>query len=125
MSDEKSKLSKVKHDSNMLYILLKDLDREKIKKYSSYMTMPNIQGILEDEELMKTADAFFENSLNISLTSKKIYMHRNTLVYRIEKIHKAIGLDIRKFEDAMAFKIVAILNELTENDTEKSIDCSF
>ena len=48
--------------------------------------------------------SFFENNLNISETARQLYVHRNTLVYRLERLEKAIGLDIRKFDDAMTFK---------------------
>ena len=52
---------------------------------------------------------FFENSLNISETARQLYIHRNTLVYRLERLEKMIGLDIRKFEDAMTFKIAMMV----------------
>ena len=52
---------------------------------------------------------FFENNLNISETARQLYVHRNTLVYRLERLEKAIGLDIRKFDDAMTFKIAMMV----------------
>lgn len=58
-----------------------------------------------DEETMVTIQKFFDNNLNISETARQLYVHRNTLVYRLERLEKIIGLDIRKFEDAMTFKI--------------------
>ena len=68
-----------------------------------------IPEILEDEEAMSTINKFFENNLNISETARQLYVHRNTLVYRLERIEKAIGLDIRKFDDAMTFRIAAMV----------------
>ena len=59
--------------------------------------------ILDDDEAMSTISKFFENNLNISETARQLYVHRNTLVYRLERIEKAIGLDIRTFDDAMLF----------------------
>ena len=53
--------------------------------------------------------SFFENNLNISETARQLFVHRNTLVYRLERLEKAIGLDIRKFEDAMLFKIAMMV----------------
>ena len=57
-----------------------------------------------DEETQMTAREFFKNSLNVSETSRKLFLHRNTLVYRLEKMAKETGIDIRKFDDAMTFR---------------------
>ena len=56
-----------------------------------------------------TIRRFFENDLNISETARQMYVHRNTLVYRLEKLEKTIGLDIRKFEEALTFKIAMMV----------------
>lgn len=69
----------------------------------------NVPEILDDEEAMSTIAKFFENNLNISETARQLYVHRNTLVYRLERIEKAIGLDIRTFDDAMTFKIATMV----------------
>lgn len=61
------------------------------------------------EENVVTIQSFFENNLNISETARQLYVHRNTLVYRLERLEKAIGLDIRRFEDAMLFKIAMMV----------------
>ena len=58
---------------------------------------------------MSTSNKFFENNLNISETARQLYVHRNTLVYRLERIEKAIGLDIRTFDDAMTFRIAVMV----------------
>lgn len=68
-----------------------------------------IPEILNDEEAMSTINNFFENNLNISETARQLYVHRNTLVYRLERIEKAIGLDIRTFDDAMTFRIAVMV----------------
>ncbi len=62
-----------------------------------------------DEETRNTLDKFFENNLNVSETSRQLFVHRNTLVYRIEKIQKATGLDLRCFDDALTFKIAMMV----------------
>lgn len=62
-----------------------------------------------DEESLNTIQKFFDNNLNISETARQLYIHRNTLVYRLERLEKIIGLDIRKFEDAMTFKIAMMV----------------
>ena len=56
-----------------------------------------------DHETLFTIQRFFENNLNVSETSRKLFVHRNTLVYRLEKIKKITGLDLREFEDAIVF----------------------
>lgn len=62
-----------------------------------------------DEETLSTINKFFENSLNVSETSRQLYIHRNTLVYRLDKIQKLTGLDLRVFEDAITFKIALMV----------------
>lgn len=62
-----------------------------------------------DEETLHMIDTFFENNLNVSETSRELFLHRNTLVYRIEKLQKSIGLDIRTFDDALTFKIALMV----------------
>ncbi|MBQ6888959.1 MAG: helix-turn-helix domain-containing protein [Lachnospiraceae bacterium] len=62
-----------------------------------------------DEETLTTINKFFENNLNVSETSRQLFVHRNTLVYRIEKLEKSTGLDIRVFDDALTFKIALMV----------------
>ncbi|MCR5777785.1 MAG: helix-turn-helix domain-containing protein [Lachnospiraceae bacterium] len=68
----------------------------------------NIPDHMDDETLL-TINRFFENNLNVSETSRQLFVHRNTLVYRIEKLEKATGLDIRNFEDALTLKIALMV----------------
>jgi carbohydrate diacid regulator len=63
-----------------------------------------------DHEILTTIDTFFENNLNVSETARQLFVHRNTLVYRIEKLQKSTGLDIRTFEDAMTLKIALMVS---------------
>ena len=62
-----------------------------------------------DEEILTTINKFFENSLNVSETSRQLYIHRNTLVYRLDKLQKSTGLDLRVFEDAITFRIALMV----------------
>lgn len=62
-----------------------------------------------DEETLVTINKFFDNNLNVSETSRQLYIHRNTLVYRLEKLQKSTGLDIRVFDDALTFKIALMV----------------
>ncbi len=62
-----------------------------------------------DEETLMTIRKFFENNLNVSETSRQLYIHRNTLVYRLDKLQKSTGLDLRVFEDAITFNIAMMV----------------
>ncbi len=62
-----------------------------------------------DEETLVTINKFFENSLNVSETSRQLFIHRNTLVYRLDKLQKSTGLDLRVFEDAITFRIALMV----------------
>lgn len=62
-----------------------------------------------DEETLTTISKFFENSLNVSETSRQLFIHRNTLVYRLDKLQKSTGLDLRVFEDAITFRIALMV----------------
>lgn len=62
-----------------------------------------------DEETLLTIRKFFDNSLNVSETARQLYIHRNTLVYRLDKVNKATGLDLRVFEDAITFEIALMV----------------
>lgn len=64
-----------------------------------------------DEETLTTVNKFFENNLNVSETSRQIYIHRNTLVYRLDKLQKMTGLDLRNFDDAIIFKITLMVSQ--------------
>ena len=64
-----------------------------------------------DEETLATIDRFFENNLNVSETSRQLFIHRNTLVYRLDKLQKGTGLDLRIFEDAITFKIALMVEK--------------
>ena len=64
-----------------------------------------------DDETLNIIRTFFENNLNLSETSRQLYVHRNTLVYRFEKLQKRFGLDVRTFEDALAFKLAMMVSD--------------
>ncbi|MBE7018276.1 MAG: PucR family transcriptional regulator [Ruminococcaceae bacterium] len=64
-----------------------------------------------DSETLMTIQKFFDNSLNISETSRKLFIHRNTLVYRLDKIQKLTGLDLREFDDAIIFKVAMMVKK--------------
>ena len=72
-----------------------------------------------DQETLFTIQRFFENNLNVSETSRKLFVHRNTLVYRLEKIKKITGLDLREFDHAIIFKIALMVNKYLRNNPIK------
>ena len=64
-----------------------------------------------DQKTLYTINKFFENNLNVSETSRKLFVHRNTLVYRLEKIKKLTGLDLREFDHAIIFKVALMVKK--------------
>jgi len=74
-----------------------------------------------DEETQTTVDKFFENSLNVSETSRQLFIHRNTLVYRLDKLLKTSGLDLRVFDDAITFKIAAMVMRCMKHMRNKDL----
>ncbi|MBR2327177.1 MAG: helix-turn-helix domain-containing protein [Clostridia bacterium] len=72
-----------------------------------------------DYETLYTIQKFFENSLNVSETSRKLFVHRNTLVYRLEKIRRITGLDLREFDHAIVFKVALMVKKYLESDVVK------
>ncbi|MBE6585780.1 MAG: PucR family transcriptional regulator [Ruminococcaceae bacterium] len=79
------------------------------------------KGSLEslDRETLMTIQCFFENNLNVSETSRKLFVHRNTLVYRLEKIRKLTGLDLREFEHAITFKVALMVKKYLSSKNNK------
>ncbi len=93
--------------------ILGEMPKNKINYYLNFLLDSKSKEVLEDQEIIKTADCFLENNLNASETSRKMYLHRNTLNYRLDKIEKATGLNIRKFSDALTYRLITILAKLT------------
>ena len=96
----------------MLGTLLANLDENSLGPISNILNEQSVKDFLNDEELVEMVELFFMNNLNIIQTSKMASIHRNTLVYRIEKINKILGLDIRNFEDAVTLQILLVLKKL-------------
>jgi len=96
----------------LLERFLNDLPVDSSARYSS-MIFNRQTAKLFNDEMLHTIETFFENSLNLSETARKLYIHRNTLVYRLEKVQRAIGLDLRSFDDAVAFKMMMLLGKNT------------
>lgn len=95
------------YDYNTMGIsrLFHDVPVQKLENFIEETITSEIYDQIDDETI-KTMQAFFENNLNISETARKMYLHRNTLVYRIEKFNKLTGLDVQKFESAVLFHTI-------------------
>ena len=98
----------------LLIKMLEDLPKYKLNENLELLMDAGAKEIFNDEEMLNTAEEFLESSLNTSETSRKLYLHRNTLIYRLDKIEKATGLNIRKFSDAITFRLITILSRLVK-----------
>lgn len=79
------------------------------ERITSRFDMVALARVFEDESLMHTVDVFIENGLNVSLTSRKLYMHRNTLQYRLNSIYKITGINLKSVRVAVVFKMLHYL----------------
>ena len=95
---------------------LADVPREMGQRYNSLLFNRKTARLFNDE-MIHTIEKFFENSLNLSETARQLYIHRNTLIYRLDKVQRIIGLDLRAFDDAVTFKMMMLLGK---NANEKS-----
>ena len=100
------------YNDYILIRILSDTPKPLLIKYFDSLLEKNGSEVLADPELMNTAEEFMKNSLNISETSRNMYIHRNTLIYRLDKIEKETGLNLRVFGDAVTFNLLQILNTL-------------
>lgn len=88
----------------LLERFLMELPENTARNYLHVLFNERTQRVL-NEEMLYTVETFFKKDLNLSDTARQLYIHRNTLVYRLDKLYRYTGLDLRKFEDAMTFKI--------------------
>ncbi len=99
----------VKPEKISLIEIISQLTKSQREKLIAGYDLRNFARIFEDSDTMAMVDGFLENDMNISETAKKLYMHRNTLIYRLNKIYVETGLDLRKFDMALTFDILRIL----------------
>ena len=99
----------------LLVRMLEDVPKSRLKEYMEQFRIEGTEEIFGDADMAGTAEEFLESSLNISETSRNLFMHRNTLTYRLDKIERATGLNIRKFSDAVTFRVITILYKLLKN----------
>ena len=96
----------------LLIKMLEEVPKFKLNEYLEILLDDEAKTIFSDTEMINTAEEFLENSLNVSETSRNIYVHRNTLMYRLDKIERSTGLNVRKFSDAVTFRLITILYKL-------------
>ena len=101
-------------NSTMLGKLLTSLDDKVVSWFDSILSTENVKKFFADEELVDTVNIFFRNDLNIIRASKEALVHRNTMIHRLEKIKKLLGLDIKKFEDAVTLQIILLNHKLKD-----------
>lgn len=92
--------------------MLEEIPKFKLMEYLDVLVDKDAKSIFTDEDMLSTAEAFLDSNLNVSETSRNLFMHRNTLMYRIEKIDKVAGLNIKRFPDAVTFRLITVLYKL-------------
>lgn len=98
------------HSRLLLERFLNEVPVEMRQRYHEMMFSRRTARLFNDE-MISTIEKFFENSLNLSETARQLYIHRNTLVYRLDKVQRATGLDLRAFDDAVTFKLMMLLGK--------------
>ncbi len=93
-------------DGELLESIVSKLTNDTVNEMKSRYVSKALKSVFADAELLSTCFSLFENDLNVSLTARKLYMHRNTLIYRINKIEKLCGLNVSTFSDAVMFLLL-------------------
>lgn len=102
-------------DKNTLMNILVDyVPMKDLLMYSNSLLDDKFRSIMENEDLRRSVEYFFDCDLNIAETSRKSFLHRNTLLYRLDRIQSLTGLNIRHFDDAVTFKILMLVYNLTK-----------
>ena len=93
--------------------LLKNTEDD-FEQYIQFYKIKQIKNVVLNAEMISTVNSYFENGMNTSLASVAGYMHRNTMVYRLQKVKNVIGLDIRNFNDAVVYKNMLLYFEFVK-----------
>lgn len=102
------------YSSMLIERFLSGLSGEVAKHYHELLFNENTDKLF-NEEMLSTIDMFFKKDLNLSDTARQLYIHRNTLVYRLDKVQRQIGLNLRNFEDAVTFKLLMDMEKCKDN----------
>lgn len=97
------------HRRLLLERFLDSVPADSVSRYSSTVINSHTARLFNDE-MVHTIEVFFENNLNLSEAARRLYIHRNTLVYRLEKVQRLTGFDLRRFDDAVTFKLMMLLS---------------
>jgi len=118
MADKEESVEQIKKECIKLFSsanIFNNCGSDLISQYKKIFSQLKVKKVLENEELINTVNIFFDNNLNISMASKRGYMHRNTLVYRLDKLRNLIGLDVRNFNEAVVFEnLILFYNMIKE-----------
>lgn len=98
----------------MLLLMLLDIPKKTLKEVFDNLVGDDAMTVFGDEDMLISAQAFMENDLNVSLAARELYMHRNTLTYRLDKIERATGLDIKRYQDALLFKLLMTIKRISD-----------
>lgn len=94
--------------------IIEELPRKRAVELTELLLGVDGKSVLKDEELVKTAIAFLDNDLNVSETARAMFLHRNTLMYRLDKIERITGIDVRNFNGAVTFKLLYTLGKMAD-----------
>ena len=95
-----------------LFKMAEEMSQARINELLDVLLKPAARSVLDDEEIMLTVEEFLRNNLNVSEAARALYVHRNTLIYRLDKIKRITGMDIRDFNDATSFRLICVLSKL-------------
>ncbi|MGD9901033.1 MAG: helix-turn-helix domain-containing protein [Spirochaetales bacterium] len=116
MRNKQQKVNKLPIEDFKTESIIKHLSQEQLDYYRQFLENKEMVAFLNDEELITTVKLFLKNNLNITTTSKSAFMHRNTLIYRLEKVKQEVGLNIKNFEEATILENILMLNELLKKN---------
>ena len=108
------------YSSLLLERFLADIPPETAAHYHSLLFNRRTSRLFS-EEILYTVEMFFRKDLNLSDTARQLYIHRNTLVYRLDKVQRQIGLNLRSFDDAVTFKMLLEMKKCAANKAKKTL----
>lgn len=100
--------------NGLLNILVDYVPMKDMLAFSNDLVDDKFRGIMENEDMTRCVEYFFECDLNVAETSRKSFLHRNTLLYRLDRIQSLTGLNLRNFNDAVTFKLLMLIYNLTK-----------
>lgn len=100
--------------NGLLNILVDYVPMKDMLAFSNDLIDDKFRGIMENEDMTRCVEYFFECDLNVAETSRKSFLHRNTLLYRLDRIQSLTGLNLRDFNDAVTFKLLMLIYNLTK-----------